>query len=111
MGGQLPGAEVIAALAVSVLGLLTLQLQRRQQRASLTIPGTLVAAAVAVHALLHGQEAPGGSIGWWVGALLVSTGVVAASYGLLRRLPLRWAMGLAVGLSLAGAALALAPLA
>lgn len=111
MGGQLPGAEVIAALAVSVLGLLALQLQRLQQRPSLTIAGTLVAAAVAVHALLHGQEAPGGSIGWWVGALLVSTGVVGASYGLLRRLPLRLSMGLAAGLSLAGAALALAPLA
>ena len=111
LGGHLPGAEVIAALAVSVLGLLTLQLQRLQQRPSLTLVGAPVAAAVAVHALLHGQEAPSGSIGWWLGALLASTAVVAASYGLLRRLPLRWTMLLATGLSLAGGALALAPLA
>ena len=102
---------MIAALAVSALGLLILQLQRQQHRPSLTMVGSLVAAAVAVHALLHGQEAPASSIGWWVGALLVSTGVVGASYGLLRRLPLRWTVGLAACLSLAGAALALAPLA
>jgi urease accessory protein len=111
LGGHLPGAEVIAALAVSVLGLLTLQLQRLQQHPSLTLVGAPVAAAVAVHALLHGQEAPSGAIGWWVGALLVSTAVVGVSFGLLRRLPLRWTMGLAAVLSLAGAALALAPLA
>jgi urease accessory protein len=111
MGGQLPGAEVIAALAVSLLGLMILQLQRLQHRPSMTTVGALVASAVAVHALLHGQEAPSGSIGWWLGALLASAVAVAASYGLLRRLPLRWTMVLATGLSLAGGALALAPLA
>jgi urease accessory protein len=111
MGGHLPGAELIAALAVSSLGLLILQLQHLQQRPSLTIIGALVAAAVAVHALLHGQEAPSGSISWWLGALLASAAVVTLSYVLLRRLPLRWTMVLATGLSLAGGALALAPLA
>jgi len=111
MGGQLPGAEVIAALAVSLLGLMILQLQRLQHRPSMTTVGALVASAVAVHALLHGQEAPSGSIGWWLGALLASAVAIAASYGLLRRLPLRWTMVLATGLSLAGGALALAPLA
>jgi len=110
-GGQLPGAEVLAALAVSALGLLTLQLQRLQARPSLTIVGSLVAAAVAVHALLHGQEAPHGAIGWWLGALLASSVVVGVTYGALRRLPLRWTMVLGGGLSLAGGVLALAPLA
>jgi len=110
-GGQLPGAEVIAALAVSALGLLTLQLQRLQERPSLTIVGSLVAAAVAVHALLHGQEAPHGAIDWWMGALLASSVVVAVTYGTLRRLPLRWTMVLGGSLSLAGGVLALAPLA
>lgn len=111
IGGHLPGAEAIAALAVSLLGLMILQLQRLQHRPSMTTVGALVAAAVAVHALLHGQEAPSGSIGWWLGALLASAATVAASYGLLRRLPLRWTMVLAAGLSLAGGALALVPLA
>ena len=110
-GGLLPGAEVIAALAVSALGLLTLQLQRLQGRPSVAIVGGLVAAAVAVHALLHGQEAPSGSIGWWMGALLASSTVVGATYGGLRLLPVRWTMVLAAGLSLAGGVLALAPLA
>lgn len=111
LGAQLPGAEAIAALAVSLLGLLLLQLQRLQHRPSMAIVGAMVAAAVAVHALLHGQEAPAGAFGWWAGALLASVAVVGASYGLLRRLPLRWTMVLAIGLSLAGGALALAPMA
>jgi urease accessory protein len=110
-GGQLPGAEVVAALAVSALGLVILQLERMRQRPALAVVGSLVAAAVAVHALLHGQEAPASQPGWWLGALTASGAVVGLSFTALRRLPVRWTLVLAAALSLAGGLLALAPLA
>jgi urease accessory protein len=109
-GGDLPGAEVWAALAVSALGLLLLRMQRSVRSPELGVVGAVVAAAVAVHALLHGQEA-NGTLSWWLGAGLASTAVVAGSFVLLRRLDNRWTLALAAGLSLAGLALAVAPLA
>ena len=109
-GGQLPGAEVLAALAVAALGVVLLQSQRSTQAPQLGLLGSIVAAAVAVHALLHGQEASG-TVGWWLGAGLASAAVVGISYALLRRLDPRWTRALAMGLSLAGLGLALAPLA
>jgi urease accessory protein len=109
-GGQLPGAEVLAALAVSALGLLILQLQRMRQPPALALVGSLVAAAVAVHAMLHGQEAPAGQLGWWLGALLASVAVTGLSCAGLSRLPRGWTMAVATALSLAGGLLALAPL-
>jgi urease accessory protein len=110
LGGNLPAAEVWAALAVSGLGLLLLQLQRSQRSPQLGLVGSLVAAAVAVHAMLHGQEATG-SMTWWLGAGLASAAVVVSSFVLLRRLNSRWTLVLAAGLSVAGLALAVAPLA
>ena len=112
LGGNLPAAEVWAALAVSGLGLLPLQLQlqRSQRSPQLGLVGSLVAAAVAVHAMLHGQEATG-SMTWWLGAGLASAAVVVSSFVLLRRLNSRWTLVLAAGLSVAGLALAVAPLA
>jgi urease accessory protein len=103
-GGDLPAAEVWAALAVSALGLLLLALQRSQRSPQLGLVGGVVAAAVAVHALLHGQEASG-TTAWWLGA------VVGATVLLLRRLSSRWSLTLAAALSLSGLVLALAPLA
>jgi urease accessory protein len=113
LGGDLPGAEVWAALAVSSLGLVLLQShQARQPQSSprLGLVGAVVAGAVAVHAMLHGQEASS-TLGWWLGAGVASTAVVALSYALLRRVSTRWTLVLAAALSLAGLALALAPLA
>ena len=110
LGGNLPAAEVWAALAVSGLGLLLLQVQRSQRSPQLGLVGSLVAAAVAVHAMLHGQEASG-TVAWWLGAGLASAAVVGGSFALLRRLNSRWTLALAAGLSLAGLALAVAPLA
>jgi urease accessory protein len=110
LGGQLPGAEVLAALAVTVLGVVLLQSQRGSQPPQPGLLGAIVTAAVAVHALLHGQEASG-AVSWWLGAGLASSAVVGITYALLRQLDERWTGRLAAGLSLAGLALALAPLA
>ncbi len=105
-GGSLPAAEVLAALAVSALGLALLARQR-------TLP-VVLAAGVAVHAMLHGQEASGAAgalLSWWLGAALSSSALVGLSFALLRQLGRRWTVALAAGLALAGCALALAPLA
>lgn len=109
-GGELPGAEVLAALAVSSLGLVVLQSARSARSPRLGVVGSVVAAAVAVHALLHGQEASS-TVSWWLGAGLASTTVVGLTFAGLRRLGTRWTLLLAGGLSLAGLALALSPLA
>jgi urease accessory protein len=109
-GGDLPAAEVWAALAVSALGVLLLSLQRSQRSPQLSLVGSVVAAAVAVHALLHGQEASG-TLSWWLGAGLASAAVVGATVLVLRRLHSRWTLALAAALSLTGLALAVAPLA
>jgi urease accessory protein len=110
LGLDLPGAEVLAALAVSGLGVMLLLLQKSPRSPQLGLVGSAVAAAVAVHALLHGQEASG-TLTWWLGAGLASSAVVGVTFVLLRRVSSRWTQALAAGLSLAGLALALAPLA
>ncbi|KMM16957.1 hypothetical protein SYNGFB01_07355 [Synechococcus sp. GFB01] len=110
LGSTLPGAELLAALAVAALGLILLQSQRSQQAPRVSLLGPIVAAAVSVHALLHGQE-HAGTAAWWIGAAAASAAVVALTALSLRRLDQRWTLGLAVGLSLAGLGLALAPLA
>jgi len=110
LGIDLPGAEVLAALAVSGLGVLLLLLQKSPRSPQLGLVGSAVAAAVTVHALLHGQEASG-TLTWWLGAGLASSAVVGVTFVLLRRVSSRWTQALAAGLSLAGLALALAPLA
>jgi urease accessory protein len=110
LGIDLPGAEVLAALAVSGLGVLLLLLQKSPRSPQLGLVGSAVAAAVTVHALLHGQEASG-TLTWWLGAGLASSAVVGVTFVLLRRVSSRWTQAMAAGLSLAGLALALAPLA
>ncbi len=105
LGGALPGAEVIAALAVSAVGLLVLQGQRLSQ-----VAGPVLAAAVAVHAMLHGQEATG-SASWWVGAAVTAVVVVGATHLALSRSSARVAAIVATLLSLGGGVLALGALA
>ena len=107
-GGQLPGAELLAALAVSAMGIVILAAQRSHRGPRLGLIGSLVTLAVAIHALLHGQEASG-TINWWLGAGLGSTLAVGLSYGLLRQAPIRWTIGVASLLSVAGVVLAVAP--
>ena len=68
-GGQLPGAEVLAALALSAVAAVLVVVLRglcSRQILALTVAG-----GVSVHALLHGLESSGSSF-WWAGALLGS---------------------------------------
>lgn len=108
-GAQVPLAETLAALAVSGVGALILQVQRRSRPPALALVGGPVALAVAIHALLHGQEASG-ALTWWLGVGLASSAVVAGSFLAVRRLPEGWTARLALLLTLAGGVLALAPL-
>jgi urease accessory protein len=101
-GAGLPAAETLAALAVSAVAGLALLGGR-------TLTGGISAAALAVHALLHAQEAPAqAALGWWLGAGLASSAVVAATMLLCSRLPQRASRLLAAGLVLGGGLLALA---
>ena len=106
-GGQLPGAEVLAALALSAVAAVLVLVLRglcSRQILALTVTG-----GVSVHALLHGLESSGSSF-WWAGALLGSVAVVAASAWLSQRLERGGASLGAALLALAGGLLALAPL-
>ena len=107
-GAPLPALEVLAALAISVVALLALG-GRQRWRVTLPAAGSLVAMAVALHAMLHGQEAPadGSALLWWLGALLTSTLVSGGTYAVLRRLPLAWTSRLALLLGVLGAGAAL----
>ncbi|MFN9871288.1 MAG: HupE/UreJ family protein [Cyanobacteriota bacterium] len=106
VGGSLPGAELLAALAITAMGVLML---RRGQPSPLAPVGALVAAAVAIHAMLHGQEAPAQTLLWWLGAALGSGGVLLGSFALLQRLGDAWLGRFALALCLAGGVLALMP--
>jgi urease accessory protein len=111
MGGTLPAQEFLAALAITAVAVLVLRSFRWKQPPQLSPCAALVAAAVAVHALLHGLEAPadGSAALWWLGALSGSVLVSGGSFLLLRRLPLAWTRGLALLLALGGGVVALGP--
>ena len=117
LGGGMPAAEVLAALAITAVAALVLRSQvkpnanSKQATPALGLAGALVASAVAIHAMLHGQEAPAdlGASSWWLGALAASTLVAGGSYLVLRQRPAIWSQRLALGLALAGGLLALAP--
>ena len=64
---------------------------------------------MAVHAILHGQEAGGGS-SWWIGALISSAATIALSFSAGRHLNQQQSQLAAGALALLGGALALAPL-
>lgn len=113
-GGTLPAAELLAALTVSGLGLALLARQRSHQMGAQAALIMVLAVGVAVHAMLHGQEASGSVaelLGWWIGAALASTAVVGATAAVMRQSNSAWGLRLAAVLSLAGGLLALAPLA
>lgn len=111
-GGGLPGAEVLAALAITAVAVLVLRAQKSTSPPAMGFYGTLIAAAVALHAMLHGQEAPfGAGAGlWWLGAFAGSLLVSGGTYLALRRLPAPWTGRLALVLALVGGVLALGPL-
>lgn len=107
-GTHLPAQELLAALAISAVALLARQAKRPDHQ-SLGMAGSLVALAVALHAMLHGQEAPqdAGTTAWWLGALLTSALVGGGSFALLRRLPVGWTQRLGLLLVVLGGAAAL----
>ncbi len=107
VGGQLPAAESLAALAVSGLGVVLLLSLRRA--AAQPLLGAVLAAGMAIHGLLHGQESSG-TPGWWLGALLSTGAVVGASWVVGRQLNPRLLQAGAAALVLLGGALCLAPL-
>ncbi|MFZ0408170.1 MAG: HupE/UreJ family protein [Cyanobium sp.] len=108
-GGTLPLAELLAALAISAVGLLLLRTPGSDRRPGLVLPGSVIGMAVAIHALLHGQAATG-ELGWWLGAGASSVVVVLGSMACCRRLHTPWLSRLAVTLVLGGGVLALLPL-
>ncbi|MFS6825784.1 HupE/UreJ family protein [Cyanobium sp. ATX-6F1] len=87
-GMVLPAGELLAALAISSVGLLILATGRLIDPTSPWV-GVVVAAAVGIHGLLHGGESPkdGSTLLWWTGALVSSVLVSGASYLILRKLP------------------------
>jgi urease accessory protein len=112
IGGSLPGQELLAALAITALAVLVLRSLQPKQSPQLGFCAALVATAVAVHAMLHGLEAPadGAAALWWLGAFTGSALVSGGSFLLLRRLPLAWNRGFALLLALSGGVAALAPI-
>lgn len=108
LGGALPGQELLAALAISAVALLLLRRSPARQGVAAAAVGT----AVALHAMLHGLEAPseGSAALWWLGAFAASLLLSGGSFLLSRRLPLAWSRGMALLLALLGAVLALRPL-
>jgi len=108
-GLQLPALESLAALAVAALGLWGLLAQRRPGSTDplARVGAALTSAAVLVHALLHGLEAPAtGAVGWWLMALISSVAVCGGTTLLLRRLPVAVSRWTAAGLLLLGLGLA-----
>jgi len=110
-GVMLPAAEVLAALAISSVGLLILASRRLLDPTSPWI-GPILAAAVGTHGLLHGHESPQDSTNvlWWAGALVSAVLVSGSSYLLLRKLSVSSTRWVAMGMIATGALLAFGPL-
>jgi urease accessory protein len=115
-GFTVTSAEVIAALAISAVGALTLLAGRfantSNPNALTTFSGVIVGAGVAIHAMLHGLEAPKDSstLLWWSGALLSSVLVCGGSHLLLKKLPVSVSKAAAVAFLAIGGFLAFGPL-
>jgi len=112
LGGTLPAQEFLAALAITAVTVLVLRSLRSQQSPRLGVCAALVATAVAVHAMLHGLEAPvdGFATLWWLGALCGSVLVSGGSLLLLRLLPVAWTHAAALLLALGSGLVALGPI-
>ncbi len=113
MGGTLPFGELLAALAITAVAGSILWAESKGSGPRLSLWGGLVAAAVAVHAMLHGLEAPSDhtSLSWWLGAFAGSVLVSGTTLLVLRRLPRTVTNRLALTLALGGGLVAFAPLA
>ena len=107
-GGVIPGAEGLAALAISAVGLLLLAAGRVVKGGKGPLAGVVVAAALAIHAMLHGLEAPQDSSTWiwWNGALVSSACICGGAALLFKQLPAPWNKGLALAFVLIGGVLA-----
>ncbi|QNG26846.1 HupE/UreJ family protein [Synechococcus sp. HK01-R] len=83
-GLAVPAAEILASLAIAAVGLVLLAPARLAD-----VAGPLVSGGIAIHAMLHGLEAPRdqGSLLWWAGALLASALVVGVTTVLMQRVP------------------------
>ncbi|TCD58702.1 hypothetical protein CWE17_06450 [Synechococcus sp. BS56D] len=81
-GLAVPAAEILASLAIAAVGLVLLAPARLAD-----VAGPLVSGGIAIHAMLHGLEAPRdqGSLLWWAGALLASALVVGVTTVLMQR--------------------------
>lgn len=113
LGGSLPGAEILAALVITALSAVLLQHLRRQQRersAGWGLVATVLAAAVALHAMLHGLESSG-QPAWWLGAGLSSVAVVGITHLGISRMQPRLAQVIPAAVAVGSAALAVAALA
>ncbi|QNI82878.1 nickel transporter/ HupE/UreJ family [Synechococcus sp. RS9907] len=112
-GFTVTSAEVLAALAISAVGALILVAGKVAKTSNLTtISGVVVAGGIAIHAMLHGLEAPKDSstLIWWSGALLSSVLVCGGSYLLLKKLPTSVSKAAAVAFLAIGGLLAFGPL-
>ena len=115
-GLSLPSAELLASLAIAAVAALTLFIGRSanpdNSRPLTRIAELTVAGGLAIHAMLHGLEAPKDSttLLWWSGALLNSTLVCGGTFLVLRKLPTRWSQAAAVAFVVIGCWLAVGPL-
>lgn len=115
-GFTITSAEVMAALAISAVGALTLLAGRFANTTNTTVlttvSGLVVAAGVSIHAMLHGLEAPKDSstLLWWSGALISSALVCGSTYLLLKKLPASVTKAAAVAFLAIGGLLAFGPL-
>jgi urease accessory protein len=112
LGGGVPAAEVLAALAIPAVASLVLLQRRGGQPPALGIGGALIAITVALHAMLHGQEAPHAAAAslWWLGAFSASSLACGGSFLLWRALPSPWSTRAAQVLVVFGGLLTLAEL-
>ena len=111
-GGGIPGAEGLAALAISAVGLLLFSAGKVAKAGTGPLGGVVVAAALAIHAMLHGLEAPQDSSTWiwWSGALVSSACICGGAALLFKQLPAPWIKGLALAFVLIGGVLAVGSL-
>lgn len=115
-GFTVASAEVLAALAISAVGALILLVGKVAKTSNpdilTTISGVVVAGGIAIHAMLHGLEAPKDSstLIWWSGALLSSVLVCGGTYLLLKKLPTSVSKVAAIVFLAIGGLLAFGPL-
>lgn len=110
-GWTVPLLESLAALAVmAVAGISLLSASSGlPDRALRLLSGGVVGVGVAMHAALHGLEAPAGpALLWWGGVLLSSVVLCGGTAWLLRRFPKGWGRSLALAVLMAGGLLVFA---